>query len=257
MFFSKDEKNPIKRALQGELLQNEPFIQLCTKIESYLMDTEAVNEQLIELNEQLTMRLKEKGLKPGEKGATKQLRTLIQEILTEAGFREGMLQTIGNKPLKKEDFMFLVSSGFMLKDSSLRASSHGELTHAIQWCLIILKQKKDSSFLENIATSEICDRIYKKLGHQDSSNPNYPFTCWDVLIDKLGEIDSRSPEWLSDHIQNDENQIFPVLREVIKNRTEKGKTEENKGKLQKKLENPPQHYEKHEEIENILMPKKK
>lgn len=106
MFFSKDEKNPIKRALQGELLQNEPFIQLCTKIENYLMDTEAVNEQLIELNEQLTMRLKEKGLKPGEKGATKQLRTLIQEILTEAGFREGMLQTIGNKPLKKKTSCF-------------------------------------------------------------------------------------------------------------------------------------------------------
>ncbi|CZH65998.1 Uncharacterised protein [Legionella pneumophila] len=42
MFFSKDEKNPIKRALQGELLQDEPFIQLCTKIENYLMDTEAV-----------------------------------------------------------------------------------------------------------------------------------------------------------------------------------------------------------------------
>ncbi|HAU1604143.1 TPA: Dot/Icm T4SS effector LirA [Legionella pneumophila] len=257
MFFSKDEKNPIKRALQGELLQNEPFIQLCTKIENYLMDTEAVNEQLIELNEQLTMRLKEKGLKPGEKGATKQLRTLIQEILTEAGFREGMLQTIGNKPLKKEDFMFLVSSGFMLKDSSLRASSHGELTHAIQWCLIILKQKKDSNFLENIPINEICDRIYKKLGHKDSSNPSHPFTCWDVLIDKLGEEDSRSPEWLSEHIQNDESQIFPVLREVIKNRTEKGQTEENKEKLQKKLENPPEHYEKHEDIENLLMPQKK
>lgn len=106
MFFSKDEKNPIKRALQGELLQDETFIQLCTKIENYLMDTEAVNEQLIELNEQLTMRLKEKGLKLGEKGATKQLRTLIQEILTEAGFRAGMLQTIGNKPLKKKILCF-------------------------------------------------------------------------------------------------------------------------------------------------------
>lgn len=78
-----------------------------------------------------------------------------------------------------------------------------------------------------------------------------------MLIDKLGEEDSRSPEWLSEHIQNDESQIFPVLREVIKNRTEKGQTEENKEKLQKKLENPPEHYEKHEDIENLLMPKKK
>ncbi|HHL3493336.1 TPA: LirA/MavJ family T4SS effector [Legionella pneumophila] len=257
MFFSKDEKNPIKRALQGELLQDEPFIKLCTKIENYLMDTEVVNEQLVELNELLAMRLKEKGLKPGEKGATKQLRTLIQEILTEAGFREGMLQTIGDKPLKKKDFMFLVSSGFMLKDSSLRGSFHGELTHAIQWCLIILKQKKDSNFLENTPINEICNRIYKKLGHPDSSNPNCPFNCWDLLIDQPGETDARSPEWLSEHIQKDEYQIFPMLKEIIKNRTEKGKTEENKEKLQKKLENPPEHYEKHEEIENILMPKNK
>lgn len=81
MFFSKNEKNPIKKALQGELLQDEPFIQLCTRIENFLMDTEAVNEQLIELNEQLTMRLKEKGLKPGEKGATKQLRSLIRAMI--------------------------------------------------------------------------------------------------------------------------------------------------------------------------------
>lgn len=43
---------------------------------------------------------------------------------------------------------------------------------------------------------------------------------------------------------------------MIKNRTEKGQTEENKEKLQKKLENPPEHYEKHEDIENLLMPKK-
>ncbi|HAT2039631.1 TPA: hypothetical protein JBB06_09105 [Legionella pneumophila subsp. pneumophila] len=43
---------------------------------------------------------------------------------------------------------------------------------------------------------------------------------------------------------------------MIKNRIEKGQTEENKEKLQKKLENPPEHYEKHEDIENLLMPKK-
>ncbi|HFK8653880.1 TPA: LirA/MavJ family T4SS effector, partial [Legionella pneumophila] len=102
-----------------------------------------------------------------------------------------------------------------------------------------------------------CDQIYKKLGHKDSSNPSHPFTCWDMLIDQPGVEDARSPEWLSEHIQNDGEQIFPVLKEVIKNRTKKGQTEENKEKLQKKLENPPEHYEKHEEIENILMPKPK
>ncbi|AUH71848.1 LirA/MavJ family T4SS effector [Legionella sainthelensi] len=262
MFFKNDTSNPqkktdpieeeLKKSLKGDLLNNEPFIKNCVKIENFLMDKDAVDQQLIRLNDLLATKLENSNLKVGKK-ATKQLRTLIQELLTSAGFREGMIQTIGDKGLSKEDFMFLTSSGFMLKDSSLRGKPHGEFTHAIQWCLIILKQQEDPTFLDNMEIKDICNHIFKLLGHEDSTT-KYPFNCWDQLVDRA-EDDARSPEWLSGHIQDNENEDYPLLAEMIKLRTEKGKGSLSKSHLEEKLKNPPERYEKHPKIENILMPK--
>ncbi|KTD63018.1 hypothetical protein Lsan_1678 [Legionella santicrucis] len=260
MFFKNDPSNPqkktdpieeeLKKSLKGDLLNNEPFIKNCVKIEKFFMDIDAVENQLTRLNNLLATKLENSKLTAGEKKATKQLRTLLQELLTNAGFREGMVQTIGEKGLKKEDFMFLTASGFMLKDSSLRGKPHGEFTHAIQWCLIILKQEQDPTFLDNMAIKDICDNIFKLLGHENSTT-THPFNCWDQLVD-MGADDARSPEWLSGHIQDDENGNYPLLAKIIKSRT----TKDSKAHLEEKLKNPPlERYEKNENIENILMPK--
>ncbi|ARB92216.1 LirA/MavJ family T4SS effector [Legionella longbeachae] len=260
MFFKKDPtlqqnklgllEDELKKSLKGDLLNNTSFISNCVKIENFLMDVEAVEHQLKSLNDLLATKLKNSNLKPGEKRATKQLRTLIQELLISAGFRSGMIQTVGDKGLSKEDFMFLTASGFMLKDSSLRGKPHGEFTHALQWCLIILKQQEDPSFLDNMEIKDICENIFKLLGHENSTT-THPFNCWDQLVDRAGADDARSPEWLSEHIQKDENTIYPLLAKIISLRTQK----DSKAHLEQKLKNPPERYEKHPEIENILMPK--
>ncbi|QEY50544.1 LirA/MavJ family T4SS effector [Legionella longbeachae] len=254
MFFKEDpKKDPIeedfKKSLKGDLLNNESFIKNCLKIAKFFMDIDAVDNQLMRLNELLATKLNNSSLKLEEKIATKHLRTLLQDLLTSAGFREGMIQTIGDKGLSKKDFMFLTASGFMLKDSSLRNAFHGEFTHAIQWCLIILKQQEDPTFLDHMDVKNICDNIFKLLGHENSTT-NYPFNCWDQLVD-TGADDARSPEWLSEHIQKDENTIYPLLAKIISLRTQK----DSKAHLEQKLKNPPERYEKHPEIENILMPK--
>ncbi len=248
----KDElEEEFKKSLKGDLLNNEPFIKHCVKIEKFFMNVDAVEEQLTRLNNLLATKLENSKLKAGKKGATKQLRTLLQELLTSAGFREGMIQTMGDKGLSKEDFMFLTASGFILKDSGLRNAFHGEFTHAIQWCLIILKQQQDPNFLENMAIKDICNNIFKLLGHEDSTT-KYPFNCWDQLVDRGATEDARAPEWLSEHIQDDESGNYPLLAEIIKLRTQK----DSKAHLEEKLKNPPsERYEKNKDIEDILMPK--
>lgn len=264
MAFSKDwqpdeqnvndiEEQIRSERVQGNLAKDDNFIKNCAKIGAFLMDESVVREQLIELNKKLSEELHKLNKYISDKGAVKVLRNLLEKELGEAGFQENLVQTIGTKGMQNKHFQSLLSQGFLFKDSSLRDKPHGELTHAIQWVLIVWQQKA-TQFLKDDKNGEanIID-LFKTLGNPEARSQR---SIWSLIVDESEDerLGARSPECLSKYI-NGNTDALACLQEVLEKRFKQGK-EKGIEHLDKKLETT-DHYEKHDEIPNVLMPKNK
>ncbi|AUH73410.1 LirA/MavJ family T4SS effector [Legionella sainthelensi] len=239
--------------VSGGLVDDSNFIKNCAKIGAFLMDEEAVLKQLIELNRKVSEELNKKNLNISDKGAVKVLRSFLEKELAEAGFATGFCQTKGSKGLSNKDFQWILSHGFLFKDSTLRGLTHGEFTHALQWVLIVWQQKATGFLLGATEKEANISDIYKTLGSPDARNMR---SIWSLIVDEAQDesVKSRSPEWLSDYIHKNKESL-EVLQQLLEKRFKKGQ-EEGIGHLEGK-ELRTDRYEVNQERPNILVPKSK
>lgn len=208
--------------LDGRTASEKPdqdFITKCAKIGAFLMDKEAVINQLIKLNT-LIKEINKKELK------IKDFRLLLERELHKIGFYPQFGKTFGN--IRPDGFRATLAHKLLLKDAILGDQDHGEFTHIIQW-LVIGWQQENTNFL-NIRAVE----IFKHLGHEKSvynRDPIYPkqnqntaraeLSIWDIVVDRFGTDDFRSPSTFQKFMLENDRSELACLKGLLTNRKKK------------------------------------
>lgn len=233
--FKKGRKSDLTRTTEPQPAQKpeNQFIESCAKVAVFLMDEQAVVNQLTKLDTILNNKL---SAQP-DKFAVNLLRETLEQELGKLGFHPHFGKTLEN--IDPVEFRSAIANGLLLKDASIGDTDHGEFTHAIQW-LMIAWQQEESNFLGQPAIE-----IFKQLGEEksvfyrstvDSRNDIVEESIWDLIVDNEKQINFRSPEELNNFLRTTDNENLSIIQHLITMRMEKRIEDAKTDKFQTKYQ---------------------
>ena len=166
---------------QSESMTQHEFVNECAKIATLFTDFNLCLEALKIIENKMAKKIEGNN----HQVSVKLLRETIEEILGDAAFYPKLGKTTGY--VDSTMFLSSVSQGLLIKDKAAGFLPHGEFTHALQWCMIlVLNQTKPFLTYQPIDIFKIIGSSWGNFETKIRANEN----IWDYLVD---EADNTSP----------------------------------------------------------------